>query len=91
VSAQEIIAILEAQIPGTLLLIYNMLSGYPAVTQVISRQKTHWCVDLEPETCGMIFSSSAVVEHLKRMEAPWEAALMSWSGATLLDLSELES
>jgi hypothetical protein len=88
-SAQEIIALLESQPPGTLLIVYNMLAGYPSVTQVISRQKTHWCVCCDREIEGVIFYSSAVVENLKRMEHPWEAALVSWSGAIPLDLSEL--
>jgi hypothetical protein len=95
-SAQDLIALLESQTPGTLLIIYNMLAGYPTVSQVISREKeqpyqpAHWCVCCDRDDIGQVFSSRDVVCHLKHLEHPWEAALLGWGGAQMLDLSELE-
>jgi hypothetical protein len=95
-SAQDLIALLESQTPGTLLIVYNMLLGYPTLSEVISRQKeqpylaAHWCVCCNDEASGKVFTSSDVVNHLSQLENPWQAALMDWSGAQMLDLSELE-
>lgn len=88
-SAQEIIAILESQVKGTMLIIYNMLAGYPTITQVLQRREDHWCLACDKEYSGVIFKSCDVVENMRFMEHPWEAALVDWSGAVMIDLTEL--